>query len=255
MDSCHISPNSFTLPTNVFEAGTGAVRSADLVGARWDLISGAATRTLRDSSSLYYYNYPPVSLVNEAIDYGQRFLGCEHEGDDTYDNRISLLGEGWFRLAAAIQVLDATSDQLELLKTRVSSLGCDGRHYPYWALRRLAFTCDEGAKKYAEENWLHGFQVKSLMKHGIHHMIRWTNGFGIKVWGEKPKDKIPDIRGNFIDYEDELGHSMWSFMAATHMMLFRSSDMCEFLLGQNYTLTDEIKKMHQEHASRRNALK
>lgn len=247
MDSCQSLPISSI--QNVFEAGTGAVRSNDLAKARWDLISGASTRWLVNSSTLVDYRSTPVTLVNEAIDYAHRFLGCEHESDDTWINRLSLLGRGWWKLAAAIQILDSTPEQLELLNQRVS----EDKHYPYWALRRLAYTCHEGMVKYAAHNWLHGFQVSDLMNHGIHHMTRWTNGFGIRTWGEKAKDNILNIHGVPIEIEDELGHSMWSFMGTHHMMHFRSNDMCQFLLGQNYSITPKISEMHDKHASRKKA--
>jgi hypothetical protein len=83
---------------------------------------------------------------------------------------------------------------------------------------RLDWVRHEGATKYGEHNWLHGFHVAGLANHGIRHMVRWTNG-----------DRS----------EDHLGHTMWSFMTITHMYTHRP-DMCTLLLGVDYTLTDEI---------------
>lgn len=216
--------------TNVYEAGTGAVRSNDLAVERWDLLSGAACRQLYLASGTEEYDQNPLSLVGEAINFAQAFLGF----DATFrPERLDILTRGWWKLAAAIQLLDM-DEGVGALKARLAVVDISGRHYPYYALRRAATTCHEGAVKYAEENWHHGFQIKSLANHAIPHMISWSNG-------RKTGD-------------DELGHAMWGFMAMTHMWLFRQ-DMCSLLLGKNYTITEELQKMHDEHASRRTAAK
>lgn len=226
-----------SVPEMVHEEGTGAVRSNEIGAERWDLISGAAVRQLYDVGVLDAYEFSPMANVGLAIDYGWRFLG-HHETNQPppfwrtkiYD-RIEFLARGWWSLASAIQLIDGGPEIGKIVRQQLTGFGSvDQRHYPYFALRRLATTCDEGAKKYAEENWLHGFKIKGLLNHGLRHMAKWTNG---------------DTS------EDHLGHSMWSFMASIHMWMFRRDDMCPLLLGSDYSMTEEIEAMHAEHASRR----
>jgi hypothetical protein len=222
----------------VHEEGTGAVRSNDLAAERWDLISGAAVRELHNVGVLDSYEFSPMALVGLAADYAWRFLGYRETNQlppfwqDKPQGREELLARGWWCLASAIQLIDGGKDIGGHIQSRMSGYGSsDQRHYPYHALRRLATTCDEGAKKYAEENWLHGFKVKGLLNHGIRHMAKWTNGD---------------------NSEDHLGHSMWSFMASVHMWMFRRADMCPLLLGPDYSITEELEAYHADHASRRN---
>src|SRR4051794_3401618 len=127
--------------TNLYESGTGAVRSNDLAQERWDLLSGAACRQLMVAMDRKRYRYHPLSLVEQSIDCMQRFLGFEGE------DRLELLREGWACLATAVQLLDMEEGELRNLEHRL-----DGReaHYPYYAMRRIATTCEEGARKYAE---------------------------------------------------------------------------------------------------------
>lgn len=225
--------------SNVFEAGTGAVRSNDLALERWDLLSGAACSELHTAMNIDFYDLDPRGLVERSVTSLGRFLG--HASGE---HRVAPLIEGWAQLATAIQLLDAPPEELRTLK---GSLETDQYHYPFYAMRRLAKTCCEGATKYAEENWHNGFELKSLANHAIAHMISWTNG-------RMPLSQFWKDKSGKALVEDELGHAMWGFQAMTHTWLFRK-DKCNLLLGQNYSITEELKKYHDEHASRRNAAK
>lgn len=213
------------IPVNVHEEGTGAVRSNDLATERWDLISGVTLVHLKQAMNLARYERDPRELVERSVERMWDFLGYIDA------KRLEWLADGWACLATAIQLLDMQPGEFEALKSSIGE-GSE-EHYPYYAIRRLSTTCHEGAEKYAEHNWLHGFQVGGLANHGLRHLTRWTNGSRL---------------------EDDLGHTMWSFMAIFHMMKYRP-DMQARLVGPNYTITDELRKYHQEHASRRNALK
>lgn len=214
---------------NVHEAGTGAVRSTDGASERWDLMSGFAVDELCHNMDTSLYGMPVLDLINLAIQGAWEFLGHTNTRGR---NRSWHLVRAWKHLAVAIQTLDMPEDGIEaLIQTLTTHQVLDkSHHYPYYALRRLATTCDEGAKKYAEENWHNGFQIKSLLSRGIRHMVKWTNG-----------DRS----------EDHLGHAMWGFMASVHTWQYRYDDMCKYLLGSDYTITPELEKYHAEHASRR----
>lgn len=199
----------------IHEEGTGAVRSADLSIARWDLISWAAVTELRDSMELILYKDTPTNLINTAIDYLGFYLADTPRDHPTH-TRLYWVKRGWACLATAIQLLDMKSGELKTLGIFLNGVQ---RHFPYYALRRMAITCNEGATKYGEHNWLHGFHVTGLANHAFNHLCLWGSG---------------DCS------EDHLGHTMWGFMAITHMHLYRP-DMCNMLLGPNYTLTEEIK--------------
>jgi hypothetical protein len=207
---------------NVHEAGTGAVRSIEVANERWDLMSGYALKRIKNVSSLEPYRNTPLELFDWAIDICHEFLGGQRSGNP--------LEHAAFNVMVGISILDHPSCYRELqARLDQDEHMSKFRHLPYWGLVRLATTCDEGATKYAEENWLHGFQVKSLLNHAIRHLRKWICGD---------------------DTEDHLGHSLWNIVAAVHMFNLRP-DMRDLLLGPNWTITDEIQRYHDQHASRR----
>lgn len=61
------------------------------------------------------------------------------------------------------------------------------------AMRRLAITCNEGAVKYGEDNWLKGFPVNDILNHALAHIFSYLDG-----------DRS----------EDHLAHAMWNLQAA-----------------------------------------
>lgn len=205
-----------TAPVDMYQAGTGAVRSSDLKKERWDLLSGAALFELRKAmGQIDPSGETAMELVEEAAYYMWAFLG-NHIGDSGCENRLELLVSGWAFLAYAMDVEAGRQYPMQ-------------KRYPLEALRRTAMASKEGEVKYGEENWLNGFRVKTLCNHALRHMVRYANG---------------------VVEDDELGHASWGFMTAVHMMLFRP-DMCDLLPGPDYTITDELREYHKNHLSRR----
>lgn len=212
-----------TPPVEMYQAGTGAVRSSDLKKERWDLLSGAALDELHDAMDwVDPEDFSAEDLAGKAAEYMWRFLGfntANTAGKDAHCDlveRIDLLTRGWAWLACAIEA----DEKIPFRK---------GLRYPLAAIRRTAMASEEGCRKYGEENWLNGFRVKILANHALRHLIRYHNG---------------------VVEDDELGHASWGFMAATHMVLYRP-DMCDLLAGPEYTITDELKEYHKNHLSRR----
>jgi hypothetical protein len=200
----------------MYQAGTGAVRSSDLKEERWDLLSGAALRHLRDAMPMIVPDgETPRDLAAEAADYMWRFLGHDLNASGCRD-RFTLLTKGWAWLAAAMEA----EEGVPFVKVA---------RYPLVALRRTAMASKEGEVKYGEENWLNGFRLKVLCNHALRHLVRYDNG---------------------VIEDDELGHASWGFMASVHMVLYRP-DMCDLLAGRDYTITDELRAYHEKHLSRR----
>ena len=198
-----------------------AVRSDNLKGERWDLISWAAVDWLKDEFSLSCVSGDPIEQLNSSVKELGQYLGNVAPGSMT---RFDKLLSGWVNLAAAIENL--YGDSGAVLRSLGTLGGLDDpkvlRYYPYKALRLLAETCHEGAIKYGQYNWLYGFPTSNTMNHGIKHIVQFTNG-----------DRS----------ENHLGHAMWNCMATVHNHIFRP-DLCTLMLGSNYTLTDEIKAAH-----------
>lgn len=209
---------------SIRQESTGAMRSSDLDKERWDLLSGIAIRGLETVRQIDLSHYLPGNLVDKSIEFMWRFLGhdmsmidytsMQWPSSSDSHNQMSLLYRGWWCLAIAIQKID---DE-----------GRDVRHdaipyaLPYHAFRRLSRACAEGVTKYGEENWHNGFRTKEVANHAISHMVKWTNGF---------------------NDEDDLGHAMWNYMVAAHNMTARR-DLNDLLLGENYSITDELKEYH-----------
>lgn len=63
------------------------------------------------------------------------------------------------------------------------------------AMKELAKTCDEGARKYGDFNWEKGIPANNLISHAIGHLYEFLSG-----------DRS----------EPHLGHAMWNVMAAIH---------------------------------------
>ena len=62
-------------------------------------------------------------------------------------------------------------------------------------LRRLAETYAEGAAKYGDRNWEHGFPASVIINHALRHLNLWLEG---------------DTR------EDHLAHAAWNMFALMH---------------------------------------
>lgn len=62
-------------------------------------------------------------------------------------------------------------------------------------LRRIAETCDEGARKYADYNWEKGMPIADMLNHALRHIYKYLEG-----------DRS----------EDHLAHAGWNLMGAMH---------------------------------------
>lgn len=62
-------------------------------------------------------------------------------------------------------------------------------------LRRLAQTCDEGARKYSDFNWERGMSVSEMLNHASAHVYAYLSG-----------DRS----------EDHLAHAAWNLFGAMH---------------------------------------
>lgn len=65
------------------------------------------------------------------------------------------------------------------------------------AMKALARTYAEGARKYGACNWERGMPVTDLLNHGIAHIYKFLSG-----------DRS----------EDDLGHALWNIAAAIHSL-------------------------------------
>lgn len=83
------------------------------------------------------------------------------------------------------------------------------------ALRRLAETCAEGAKRYGDHNWLKGMPCSDVMNHCLRHLFLWMSG---------------DTT------EDHLAHSMWNVMALIHFEETRP-DLMDIPTRSVFTIT------------------
>lgn len=209
------------LEMNVFEAGTGAVRSTEATDERWDLMTGFGIRRVRRVANFADYDTHPIALLHQADDLIGQWLGGQRE-DDELENAA-------FKIMVAASLIDHPTCKAELT-ARFDALGFKGQaHLPYWGMVRLSTTHHEGAVKYGEENWHHGFTVKSLCNRTLRHLKKWVAGDNT---------------------EDHLGHAMWNVVAAIHMF-HKHPEMAKLLLGENWSITPELQDYHDRHASRR----
>lgn len=210
-----VTVGGVTPPIEMYQAGTGAVRSSDLKKERWDLLSYAAFQHVVPMFGIVdLTGVPARTLVNEAIGFMGAFLG--NQTMPGFENRTDILLRGWTHLCAAMEAEEGVAYIREA-------------RYPLVGMRRSAEACQEGCTKYGEENWHNGFRLKILCNHALKHMVRYVNG---------------------VIADDELGHACWGFMASVHMLIYRP-DMCDLLLGPDYTITEELKTYHQNHLSRK----
>lgn len=154
-----------------------AVRSSDLDGERWDLISYIAIKRFVEEANTHpgYAKENIIACLLNSIDCAYAYLWGHRE--------LDYLANGMYDLACAYQMQN-----------------CGGNYkssvLPYHAMQALAQTCHEGAVEYGTHNWLFGFSIESLLNHAIKHIVKVINGY---------KD------------ENDYGHALWGFMAAMHM--------------------------------------
>lgn len=204
---------------------TGAVRSDDLRGQRWDLASG-----------IFF------DRVEKVMENDQKFVLIQVRKSVprllsavrifTYDFLSGSHSKGYLLEKAAICLMIAIEKEKGDSEKFAAEYQKNGPTFPYQAVLSLAETLDEGAHKYGSWNWLKGMQISSvLLNHGIHHVFRYQSG-----------DRS----------EDHLGHALWGFMTSIHFYEKRA-DMRIELLDPDYTITPAIEEEMQKSRARRNA--
>lgn len=160
---------------------TGAVRSNDADGVRFDLVSPIAFKKVLARAKVggdgNQYKRDAKSLIEDAV------IQC-----------YSALGGEWteFYLEdAAINILEAIRLEVTGEPLQVST----PRGLSYCGLARLAETYKEGADKYGDHNWLKGFPVSDLMNHALRHLLMWLDG-------DRSDSHLP--------------HAAWGVFAAIH---------------------------------------
>lgn len=171
---------------------TGATRSNDLDGKRFDLISGVFIKRIYAFALLNkewmgdLCDYPLHRMIATARENIYDFLGGDR--DWTLE-----------RAAYAIMFLIDEDNSMVFDEEPISFT------FYYSAISALAATCDEGAKKYGEHNWLKGLMVSSsLLNHTLRHLFLYE-------FGDQSEPHLP--------------HALWGLMASIHMYHTRK-DMC-----------------------------
>ena len=146
---------------------TGAVRSVDADSYRLDLVSPIAAHLILADvrSGLLDSDTYRIGLIN--------CLQCVYK---------FLAGEGLDYLFVAVQQLSGILD----------GGWCPGLANVFLS---VGHACHEGAVKYDDFNWEHGFPVHDLLNHAIRHLLL-------------------DLQGDTT--EDHLGHASWNLFAAIH---------------------------------------
>lgn len=187
---------------------TGAVRSNDLKGQRWDLISGVfldRVQQFMDADPTYVpirLRQSSHKLLHECRSITYDFLAGSRDDIPLIKASLSLM--------VAIEKEFGDSEQY------AAAINKNGSIFSYTALQSLAETLDEGAEKYGSHNWLLGMLISSvLLNHGIHHIFKYQIG-----------DRS----------ENHLGHSLWGYMTSIHMFKTRP-DMRIELMEEKYKLT------------------
>jgi hypothetical protein len=147
---------------------TGATRSTDADGVRFDLITPVALREIRKHQRRFVDVAKKASeLVETACD--AMLLASYGQWDSGQLER------------AAYCLLDAINE--------IEGGEFCGDGLPFRGMERLAAVYKEGADKYSDHNWLRGFPVSDLLNHAIRHLFLWLGGdrsedhLGHACWG------------------------------------------------------------------------
>lgn len=171
---------------------TGAVRSTERQGFRYDLITPLGLKAMAN-----YYRTPPMlnktvdQFLSICLDKTYQFLANPGPHHPLYQATDAIL------CATAVDRRDHDMDHAPF------SNGLNYHLIPKSALKRVAAAYDEGAKKYSAFNCEKGLPVGDILNHGIAHVLDWLNG---------------DTS------EDHLGHGCWNYLMAIHN-LFAFPDM------------------------------
>lgn len=165
---------------------TGAVRSTERQGFRYDLITPVGLRAMATYYQIQpnWNNMPPDKHIAVCLDFTYAFLANPGEQRNLYAATAAL-----FHAVAAF-------DQEKYFANEPMSNGDYNYHLiPRSALKRVAAAYDEGAKKYSAYNCEKGMPVSDTLNHAIAHLFDWLKG---------------DTS------EDHLGHACWNYLMAIH---------------------------------------
>lgn len=163
--------------SGVVKFDSGAVRSADRVGERYDLISPIGLEWLMHCRHKVVFNF--AGSVEDEIKTAIQQCYAYLKGDRDYDH----LAVAAWRVMAAI----ARTDEPDAKLLTATVLRC--------GMKRLATTCHEGAVKYGDYNWEKGMPVSEMLNHAIPHLLIALDGKST---------------------EDDLGHALWNLFGAMH---------------------------------------
>lgn len=134
---------------------TGAVRSNDVAGEAWELLSPVAMEVLGDELSEQWVDIEPDYAIECCLMHTFWFLKDSRTIDHLHFAAIHLL----FHFSG------------EVLEQPVGMRGL-----PYAGLRAVARAAAEGSKKYGDYNWEKGMPVRDLLRHGIRHIYLHLSG-------------------------------------------------------------------------------
>ncbi len=227
------------LQAKVTEFETGAIRDIKEIPSSWEKFSlpalMAVANQCKDNEFNNWKDYSPMELVGFAITSVYNYTSSPTPIPD----RDQYLAIAFRHLMYAYELKTQKPGQILEIQAMHQAIGHESQGsnhlhlLSYGALKKLAETRYEGGVKYGSWNWLNGFPIMSVLSHALEHM--WA------------------ICGAMYD-EDHWGHAFCNLMFAIHFTIFRK-DMIKGQLGQDYTLTDEIRKELEEHRALREKLR
>jgi len=166
---------------------SGAVRSADCAGYRYDLITPIGLAALVEACG----RNRTAGGIAGALNCIYIALGDLGDGTNTREDT----------LAGAARCLCVEIARDEAIPAGIdANTGHTGRRFdriPPAAMARLAATCHEGAEKYSAFNWERGMPAWDLLNHAIAHCFKYLDGN---------------------TDEDHLAHALWGILAAIHSL-------------------------------------
>ena len=103
---------------------------------------------------------------------------------------------GWFVAAEPVEEDKPDDATMTAAKAKRDPIGVRYDLISPVAMKRLAVTYCEGAKRYGDRNWEKGLPVSNLVNHALAHIFAYLGGNTA---------------------EDDLIHAAWNLMAAAHM--------------------------------------
>lgn len=156
---------------------TGAVRSSDAEGYRYDLVSPIGI--CRMLAYLHTGKEPLARTDRDASWHVDACIGRIYE---------FLSGERGYSLERATELLFAAIEHDTDVGISVGELSPTG-------VQCISEACHEGAAKYSDFNWERGMPVHDLLNHAVRHLMLYKSG-----------DQS----------EEHLAHAAWNLFAAMH---------------------------------------